>query len=66
METQHLVCVGCGNTFDFTVGEQQFYEEKGYTPPKRCRECRAKKKAEREMTAREQESGHYHGAAHFG
>lgn len=43
-----IVCKDCGEEFIFTVGEQNFYEEKGFTnDPVRCKECRAKKKAER-------------------
>lgn len=34
----------CGNTFIFTVNDQQFYEQKGFARPKRCKECRAQKK----------------------
>ncbi len=40
-----LSCEECGKDFIFTAGEQEFYEEKGFTPPKRCPECRAAKKA---------------------
>lgn len=41
-----IVCKDCGTEFVFTVGEQNFYEEKGFTnEPVRCKECRAKKKA---------------------
>lgn len=43
-----IVCKDCGQEFIFTVGEQQFYAEKGFTnEPVRCKECRAKHKAER-------------------
>lgn len=35
----------CGETFFFTQGEQEYYAEKGFSEPKRCPECRAKKKA---------------------
>lgn len=43
-----LTCVDCGNDFTFTAGEQAFYKEKGLdNEPKRCKECRDKKKAER-------------------
>lgn len=48
MEKQDIkiVCKDCGQEFLFTVGEQNFYEEKGLTnQPVRCKECRAKKKA---------------------
>lgn len=41
-----IVCKDCGKEFIFTVGEQEFYEEKGFTnDPVRCKECRDKKKA---------------------
>ncbi|MFA5603767.1 MAG: zinc-ribbon domain-containing protein [Bacilli bacterium] len=43
-----IVCKDCGADFVFTVSEQAFYEEKGFTnEPARCKECRDKKKAER-------------------
>ncbi|MDD3024719.1 MAG: zinc-ribbon domain containing protein [Syntrophomonadaceae bacterium] len=36
-----IVCQDCGQDFIFTVGEQEFYNEKGFeNEPKRCRECR--------------------------
>lgn len=44
MHDKELVC-GCGNTFIFTERDQEFYQVKGYTPPKRCMDCRTKKKA---------------------
>ncbi|MEG0026434.1 MAG: zinc-ribbon domain-containing protein [Bacilli bacterium] len=40
-----IVCKDCGAEFTFTVGEQEFYEEKGFTnEPARCKECRDKKR----------------------
>jgi NAD-dependent SIR2 family protein deacetylase len=39
-----LKCVGCGKNFLFTEAEQKFYEEKGFTEPKRCKECRQERK----------------------
>ena len=46
-----LVCKDCGNEFVFTAGEQTFYKEKGLdNEPKRCKECRDKRKAERQNT----------------
>lgn len=48
-----IVCVDCGQEFTFTVREQEFYEEKGFNnEPKRCKECRDKKKAERNNSRR--------------
>lgn len=44
MAILELKCSDCGATFDFTEREQEFYEEKKFTPPKRCVDCRKKKK----------------------
>lgn len=44
-----IVCKDCGTEFVFTVGEQEFYEEKGFTnEPVRCKACRAAKKQSRQ------------------
>ncbi len=40
-----ITCVDCKKGFDFTVGEQEFYKEKEYSKPKRCKSCRAARKA---------------------
>ena len=45
MENIKLICKDCGKEFDFAVGEQRFYEEKGFAQPIRCKECRDAKKA---------------------
>lgn len=46
MEDKVLTCKDCNSTFTFTVGEQQFYAEKGFTNvPARCPECRRARKA---------------------
>lgn len=43
-----IKCVDCGKEFVFTAREQEFYHEKGFTnEPKRCKDCREKKKIER-------------------
>jgi len=48
MEDKTLICEDCGQEFIFTVGEQEFYKEKGFeNEPKRCKACRDKKKAAR-------------------
>lgn len=40
-----LTCRDCGADFDFTVSEQEFYAEKGFTnEPGRCPQCRAARK----------------------
>jgi hypothetical protein len=40
-------CVDCQNDFIITAGEQEFYSDKGLNMPKRCENCRKKRKAER-------------------
>jgi CxxC-x17-CxxC domain-containing protein len=40
-----LKCRDCGQDFVFTAGEQEFYQEKGFTnEPMRCKACRDAKK----------------------
>jgi CxxC-x17-CxxC domain-containing protein len=40
-----LVCKDCNNEFVFTVGEQEFYAEKGFqNEPARCKDCRSARK----------------------
>ncbi len=46
---EKIICKDCGKEFIFTVGEQEFYEEKGFTnKPVRCKECRSAKKNNRD------------------
>lgn len=48
-----IVCKDCGEKFMFTVRDQQFYAEKGFTnQPVRCKNCREKRKAERNENRR--------------
>ncbi len=43
-----LTCRNCGRSFPFTVEEQEFHAQKGFTnEPARCPECRAARRAER-------------------
>ena len=45
MEDRTLVCKDCGKEFIFTVGEQEFYKEKGFeNDPVRCADCRRARK----------------------
>ncbi|MCL6638715.1 MAG: zinc-ribbon domain containing protein [Firmicutes bacterium] len=40
-----LTCRDCGSDFTFTVSEQEFFAEKGFTnDPGRCPQCRAARK----------------------
>ena len=40
-----MICKQCGQMFDLTDSEMQFYQEKGLHLPKRCEICRAKNKS---------------------
>ncbi len=47
-EDKVLVCQDCGQEFIFTVGEQEFYQEKGFeNEPKRCKDCRSNRRNNR-------------------
>lgn len=48
-EAMTLSCRQCGEEFLFTVAEQEFYREKGFSTPRRCKKCRntAKNQPER-------------------
>ncbi|OAT86358.1 zinc-ribbon domain containing protein [Desulfotomaculum copahuensis] len=44
-EDKVITCRDCGQEFVFTVSEQEFYAEKGFTnDPSRCPQCRAARK----------------------
>jgi hypothetical protein len=45
-QNQQLQCCECAVTFEFSAEDQEFYAQKGYSSPKRCPECRAKRKAQ--------------------
>ena len=48
MEDKKIICKDCGVEFDFTVGEQEFYKEKGFeNDPVRCTACRRARKQQR-------------------
>jgi CxxC-x17-CxxC domain-containing protein len=48
-EDRSLECSDCGITFTHSAEDQEFYQSKGYTnDPKRCPDCRRKKKLERD------------------
>ncbi|HAG11420.1 MAG TPA: zinc-binding protein [Desulfotomaculum sp.] len=46
-QDRQLTCRDCGTEFVFSVSEQEFFAEKGFTnDPGRCPECRAARKAQ--------------------
>jgi len=48
MADKELACIECGQPFTFSAGEQQFFADKGFVTPKRCHDCRAKRKKARQ------------------
>ncbi len=43
-----IQCADCKTSFTFSAGEQEFYQNKGFTnEPRRCPECRRANKARR-------------------
>jgi CxxC-x17-CxxC domain-containing protein len=59
MSDRTLTCRDCGQAFEFTIGEQAFYQERGYTEPQRCPSCRAARKAQRNDEGYGGRSGSY-------
>lgn len=43
-ERINFICVGCNKPFSIPPAEQKYYEEHNLTLPKRCKECRSKRK----------------------
>jgi DNA replicative helicase MCM subunit Mcm2 (Cdc46/Mcm family) len=46
MSSITIKCEDCQKDFYFTDRDQEFYKEKGYSEPKRCFNCRKKRKLE--------------------
>lgn len=44
---KEVQCLDCGQMFIIEAGEQEFFKSKGFSLPKRCQECRAKRKIEK-------------------
>ncbi len=40
----HITCSDCGQEFTFSAADQTFFQERGYSTPKRCKPCRMAKK----------------------
>lgn len=45
-DDQQLTCSDCGQSFTFTADDQEFFRERGFSTPKRCKACRQAKKFE--------------------
>lgn len=55
-ESRELQCVECGQSFDFSAEDQEFYSSRGFSEPKRCPKCRAARKAANQRSSRQQYS----------
>lgn len=53
----NIKCVTCGREFIFTAREQEFFASKGFKEPRHCRECRQKRKQERDQAFTEVSGG---------
>ncbi|MFN3431897.1 MAG: CxxC-x17-CxxC domain-containing protein [Candidatus Sericytochromatia bacterium] len=58
---QTLVCADCNSNFTFTGSEQDFFAQKGFSAPRRCKPCRDAAKA-----AKGQSGGGYGGGSRGG
>ena len=47
-ENLQLTCSDCGQEFTFSTEDQAFFQERGYSTPKRCKPCRQAKKNEQD------------------
>lgn len=43
-EDRSIICRDCGESFVWEKGEQEFFWSKGLATPKRCPDCREKRK----------------------
>ena len=46
MQTRILECIQCGNSFELSNSEQEYYRHRGFDEPRRCPECRKNKRRE--------------------
>ena len=47
MSDEIIECVECGRKFVWSHGEQRYYRERKLSAPKRCQECRARRRGRR-------------------
>lgn len=47
-QDKEIKCKDCGQNFVFTAGEQEFYVQKGFGEPIRCKLCRDIRKAQKQ------------------
>jgi CxxC-x17-CxxC domain-containing protein len=61
MTDRTLTCADCGQEFVFTSSEQEFYNERQFTEPRRCPSCRAARKLSRGGSSEPARSGGSYG-----
>jgi len=44
LRDKKLICCDCQSEFTFSTGEQRYFASKGLSVPKRCPECRLKRR----------------------
>lgn len=64
--TTNITCASCGEEFSFSQEEQEFYESKGFQPPRKCKPCRDAAKANRGGGSRYGGGGGYGGGEYGG
>lgn len=45
MQVKKIKCRDCGTVFEMSEKEQQWFEDKNFDLPTRCKPCRAKRRA---------------------
>lgn len=48
MQDKKIKCKVCGNEFEFTVGQQEFFASHNLSEPKKCKTCKEKEKQEKD------------------
>ena len=52
MDSKSIKCKICGNEFEWSMAEQQFYLDRKLVEPKRCPNCRTRRKTDRDTIAK--------------
>ncbi len=47
MSEETIRCADCGRDFKHSEKDQAFFQERGFSAPKRCKDCRQAKKDQR-------------------
>lgn len=47
-QDKELTCADCRSKFLWSAKDQEFFAERGFSEPKRCKECRQAKKEQRD------------------